>query len=228
MDECNPNRSGTKRKRLGKKVILVVIAAILTHSPVLASIAAPLYLQAPAFLMERGDYAKAYQIALKSEKNSILAESTMVEVIRKHSEELYDPSSFELLGCIYILEQDVKGQAYMSISFKYRALNKSGIDKSIGWQEAWPVKCGDVDILPVKFHEDENGWGYNYDVEYANEGKFNRTKMTKGQLARINKRVVNETLGDITPVPAEKIDCSLIPESEFKSIIPGYQSNGTD
>ena len=50
MDECNPNRSGTKRKRLGKKVILVVIAAILTHSLVLASIAAPLYLQAPAFL----------------------------------------------------------------------------------------------------------------------------------------------------------------------------------
>ncbi len=45
MDECNPNRSGTKRKRLGKKVILVVIAAILTHSLVLASIAAPLYLQ---------------------------------------------------------------------------------------------------------------------------------------------------------------------------------------
>ena len=214
MDECNPNRSGTKRKRLGKKVILVVIAAILPHSLILARIAAPLYLQAPAFLMERGDYAKAYQIALKSEKNSILAESTMVEVIKKFRGYLYHPSSFELLGCIYILEQDVKGQAYMSISFKYRALNKSGIDKSIGWQEAWPVKCGDVDILPVKFHEDENGWGYNYDVEYANEGKFNRTKMTKGQLARINKRVVNETLGDITPVPAEKIDYSLIPERE--------------
>lgn len=228
MDECNPNRSGTKRKRLGKKVILVVIAAILTHSLVLASIAAPLYLQAPAFLMERGDYAKAYQIALKSEKNSILAESTMVEVIRKFSGYLYHPSSFELLGGIYILEQDVKGQAHMSVSFKYRALNKSGIDKSIGWQEVWPVKCGDVDILPAKFHEDKNGRSYNYDMECASEGKFNCTKMTKGQLTRINKRVANETLGNISPVPAEMIDCSLIPESEFKSIITGYKSNGTD
>ena len=175
-----------------------------------------------------GGFAKAYQIALKSEKNSILAESTMVEVIRKFSGYLYHPSSFELLGCIYILEQDVKGQAHMSVSFKYRALNKSGIDKSIGWQEVWPVKCGDVDILPVKFHEDENGRGYNYDMECASEGKFNCTKMTKGQLTRINKRVANETLGNISPVPAEMIDCSLIPESEFKSIITGYKSNGTD
>ena len=100
MDECNPSRSWTKRRRLGKKVILVVIAAILTHSLVLASIAAPLYLQAPAFLMERGITPRRISCS-KSEKNSILAESTMVEVIRKHSEELYHPSSFELLGCVY-------------------------------------------------------------------------------------------------------------------------------
>ena len=37
-------------------------------------------------------------------------------------------------------------------------------------------------------------------------------KMTQKQLDRINKRAADETLGNITPVPAGKIDYSLIPE----------------
>lgn len=38
--------------------------------------------------------------------------------------------------------------------------------------------------------------------------------MTQKQLDRINKRAADETLGNITPVPAGKIDYSLIPEGE--------------
>ena len=204
MDECNPNRSGAKRKRLGKKVILVVIAAILTHSLVLASIAAPLYLQAPAFLMERGDYAKAYQIALKSEKNSILAESTMVEVIRKHSEELYHPSCL-VDGLEY-------GVARMAFMIKYRALSLDGTRKVVIWKYGG-VDCGYVDETYDGLEDDENGRMYTYAPVIDIPG-IELIKMTQKQLDRINKRAADETLGNITPVPAGKIDYSLIPERE--------------
>lgn len=213
MDECNPNRSGAKRRRLGKKVILVVIAAILTHSLVLASIAAPLYLQAPAFLMERGDYAKAYQIALKSEKNSILAESTMVEVIRKHSEELYHPSSFELLGCVYtacLVDGLEYGVARMAFMIKYRALSLDGTRKVVIWKYGG-VDCGYVDETYDGLEDDENGRMYTY-VPVIDIPGIELIKMTQKQLDRINKRAADETLGNITPVPAGKIDYSLIPE----------------
>lgn len=215
MDECNPNRSGTKRKRLGKKVILVVIAAILTHSLILASIAAPLYLQAPAFLMERGDYAKAYQIALKSEKNSILAESTMVEVIKKYCEELYHPSSFELLGCVYtacLVDGLEYGVARMVFMIKYRALSKDGTREIVRWKYT-VVDCGYVDETYDGLKDDEDGSLY-VSAPRVDIPSYEFKKMTQKQLDRINKRAADETLGNITPVPAGKIDYSLIPERE--------------
>lgn len=215
MDECNPNRSGTRRRRLGKKVILVLIAAILTHSLVLASIAAPLYLQAPAFLMERGDYAKAYQIALKSEKNSILAESTMVEVIKKYCEELYHPSSFELLGCFYaarLIDGLDQSAARLFFIIKYRALSLDGTRKVVIWKHGG-VDCGYVDETYDGLEDDENGRMYTYAPVIDIPG-IELIKMTQKQLDRINKRAADGTLGNIIPVQAGKIDYSLIPERE--------------
>lgn len=137
----------------------------------------------------------------------------MVEVIRKHSEELYHPSSFELLGCFYaarLIDGLDHSAARLFFIIKYRALSLDGTRKVVIWKYGG-VDCGYVDETYDGLEDDENGRMYSYAPVIDIPG-IELIKMTQKQLDRINKRAADETLGNITPVPAGKIDYSLIPE----------------
>lgn len=95
---------------------------------------------------------------------------------------------------------------------KYRALSLDGTRKVVIWKYGG-VDCGYVDETYDGLEDDENGRMYTYAPVIDIPG-IELIKMTQKQLDRINKRAADETLGNITPVPAGKIDYSLIPERE--------------
>ena len=95
---------------------------------------------------------------------------------------------------------------------KYRALSLDGTRKVVIWKHGG-VDCGYVDETYDGLEDDENGRMYTYAPVIDIPG-IELIKNDSKQLDRINKRAADETLGNITPVPAGKIDYSLIPERE--------------
>lgn len=95
---------------------------------------------------------------------------------------------------------------------KYRALSKDGTREVVRWKYT-VVDCGYVDETYDGLKDDEDGSLY-VSAPRVDIPSYEFIKMTQKQLDRINKRAADETLGNITPVPAGKIDYSLIPERE--------------
>lgn len=216
MDTTDFNGVKQRRSRLGKKIVLAVIAAVLVHLLALASVAMPLFrTKAPAYLMEQGDYATAYRVAWDSEKNSILAECMTIQSLDEFSAHLYHPSSLNIIGGYYTMvssANEEKDVCSILSSIKYSALSKSGTANNSSWEILVGICALDIPFA-LRSYDDDDGDAYQaYQATQKNKDSNNATKMSRDQLERINKRAAAGTLGEITPIPAECIDTALLPK----------------
>lgn len=191
MDTENPVEVKQRRSRLGKKIVLVVIAAVLVHSLALASVAMPLYVKVPVYLMERGNYATALRVALDSEKSSITCEFMTISYLNEYgSRVLCHPSSLVLLSAWYAVvgEDAATGTSYFA--FRYSALNEEGTEKETGYGFGMSEKGGDIRIASVDVEE------YGTFSQVRSIARWVK-ELSPDQLDRINRHIVNGTLGEI-------------------------------
>lgn len=213
MDTTDFNGVKQRRSRLGKKIVLAVIAAVLVHLLALASVAMPLFrTKAPAYLMEQGDYATAYRVAWDSEKNSILAECMTIQSLDEFSAHLYHPSSLNIIGGYYTMVASADEEDYVCgilSSIKYSALSKSGTANNTSWEILVGICALDIPFALRSYGDDD---GDAYQATQKNKDSNNATQMSRSSLERINKRAAAGTLGEITPIPADIVDTALLPK----------------
>lgn len=164
--------------------------------------------------MEQGDYATAYRIAPDSEKNIILAECLIIKCLDDFSDYLYHPSSLEIIDCQYTVTEESDGIGdfiEMKGAIKYSALNKAGTGNGTSWEKlVVKYRFTSGSCWCYQNDDDEGTYYRNFEYDSIVNKSLNSEKMSRKQLDRVNKRAADRTLGEVTTIPIDSIDRSVL------------------
>ncbi len=179
----------TKKKRLnGGRLVLTIIAVVLAWSLTLAGIGFPLYLKAPDYLMEQGDYVTAYRIATDSTKKGwILTEFMIIAVLSEKADNLYYPSSLEVVGAYVAIVEN-----YMTVMCQYKTLNRGETKKVMSYTGAIVDLSAGTGTTYLNSLDDELAEKLYYTVRNSAENA--RIIQTSKTLDRINEHCTDEEL----------------------------------
>jgi hypothetical protein len=184
---AGPETQTKKRRLSGGRLVLTIIAAVLAWSLTLTGIGFPLYLKVPNYLMEQGDYVTAYRIATDSTKKGwILTEFMIIAVLSEKANNLYYPSSLEVVGAYLAIVEN-----YMTVMCQYKALNKSET-QVMSYTGAIVNLSAVTGTTSLGFLDDESAEKLYYTVRNSAENA--RIIQTSEALDRINKHCADEHL----------------------------------